>query len=218
MMRHENLERITRSGVVAIMRGMEASTVVQVARALRMGGIEVLEITVDAPGAIRMIEEVCKELGDEALVGAGTILDAETARAAILAGSQFLFAPSVNPEVIRMANRYARTVIPGAMTPTEIVQAFEAGAPAVKVFPAKVLGPEYLRLVRGPLAHIPMIPTGGLDATNIREFIEAGAIAVGVGGALVDRSAIEAGRFDLLAERARQVVDEVREARSALSR
>lgn len=211
--RDEQLQRIFASGVIGVMRGMQAKTVEQVAKALHAGGVDVLEVTVDAPGAIRMIEEVTAGLDGQALVGAGTVLDPETARAAILAGAQFIFSPSLNLEVIAMANRYGKVVIPGVMTPTEMVAAFSAGAPAVKVFPAGVLGPNYFRQVRGPLAHIPMIPTGGIDATNAGDFIAAGAAAVGVGGALVDRQAIASGQFALLTAQARTITRIVQEVR-----
>lgn len=218
MARYEDWQRIAGSGVVAVMRGMQARTVEQVARALRAGGIEVLEVTVDSPGALQMLEEVTRALGDEALVGAGTVLDAATARACILAGAEFIFTPALSVEVIETANRYGKVVIPGVMTPTEMLAAFSAGAPAVKVFPAKVLGPDYIRQVRGPLPHIPMIPTGGISAANAGDFIRAGAAAIGVGGALVDGSAIQAGRFEVLTERARALVDVVKAARSELPR
>lgn len=203
-----------RSGVIAVMRGMKVSTVIQVARSLRAGGVDVLEVTVDAPGALTMIEEVTRELGDEALVGAGTVLDAETARACILAGAQFIFTPALNPDVIAMANRYSRPVIPGVMTPTEIMQACTAGAPAVKIFPAGALGPAFIRQVRGPLSHVPLIPTGGVDFRNAGEFIKAGAVAVGVGGALVDLKAVNAGNFDVITERAKKLVAVVAQARA----
>ncbi|NLN19303.1 MAG: bifunctional 4-hydroxy-2-oxoglutarate aldolase/2-dehydro-3-deoxy-phosphogluconate aldolase [Firmicutes bacterium] len=209
-----HLQRIERSGVIAVMRGMQADTVLQVARALKAGGIDILEVTVDAPGALRMIEKVTAELGNEALIGAGTVLDPETARAAISAGAQFIFSPTLNTEVIEMANRYGKAVIPGVMTPTEIVQACSAGASAVKIFPAGILGPSYLRQIRGPLPQIPLIPTGGIGAENAAAFIHAGAMAVGVGGALVDLKAISAGHFDIITEKAKELVRIIQEARS----
>ncbi|MGI6081258.1 MAG: bifunctional 4-hydroxy-2-oxoglutarate aldolase/2-dehydro-3-deoxy-phosphogluconate aldolase [Limnochordia bacterium] len=208
------LQRIAHSGVIAVMRGMQADTVVKVARALKAGGVDILEVTVDAPGALRMIEEVTADLGEEALIGAGTVLDPETARAAILAGAQFIFSPALNTEVIAMANRYGKTAIPGVMTPTEIVQACSAGASAVKIFPAGVLGPSYLRQIRGPLPQIPLIPTGGINTENAAAFIQAGAMAVGVGGALVDLKAISAGRFDTITEKAKALVRIIKETRS----
>jgi 2-dehydro-3-deoxyphosphogluconate aldolase/(4S)-4-hydroxy-2-oxoglutarate aldolase len=209
-----HLQRIARSGIIAVMRGMQADTVIQVARALRAGGVEALEVTLDAPGALRMIEEVTATLGNEALVGAGTVLDPETARASILAGADFIFTPALNVEVIALANRYGKVVIPGVMTPTEIVQACSAGAPAVKIFPAGVLGPGYLRQVRGPLPQVPMIPTGGISSENDAQFIQAGAMAVGVGGALVDLKAITTGRFEVITENAKALVRVVQEARA----
>jgi 2-dehydro-3-deoxyphosphogluconate aldolase/(4S)-4-hydroxy-2-oxoglutarate aldolase len=210
------LQRIARTGVIAVMRGMKADTVIQVARALKAGGVEALEVTLDAPGALRMIEEVTSTLGDEALVGAGTVLDAETARAAILAGAQFVFTPALDVEVIAMANRYGKVVIPGVMTPTEIVKAYSAGAQAVKIFPAGILGPGYLRQIQGPLPQVPLIPTGGVDSKNAPAFIEAGAVAVGVGGALVDLKAVAANRFDIITQKAEALVKLVQDARARL--
>lgn len=201
------------SGVVAVMRGMEPRYVVAAARAIRAGGIEVLEVTVDAPGAFGMLEAVQTELAGEAVIGAGTVLDAATARSAIAAGAEFIFTPTIDVDVIRMALRYGKVVIPGAMTPTEILAAFSAGAPAVKVFPAGVLGPDYIRQVRAPLPQIPLVPTGGVDAANAPAFIRAGAAAVGVGGALIDRQAIRRGEWAVLTERARQIAAAVAEAR-----
>lgn len=214
MGREAKLQRIFGSGVIAVMRGTTAETVLHIARAVRAGGVEVLEVTVDSPGALHLLEAVTRELGDEALVGAGTVLDAETARAALLAGAQFLFTPTANPAVAEMGNRYGIPVILGALTPTEIVAAYSAGAAAVKVFPAVVLGPEYLRQVRAPLPHIPLIPTGGIDLENVRAFIAAGAAAVGVGSSLLDRRLIQAGDWRGLAERARQFTEAVAAARA----
>jgi 2-dehydro-3-deoxyphosphogluconate aldolase/(4S)-4-hydroxy-2-oxoglutarate aldolase len=211
--READMKRITRSGVIGVMRGMQARTVELVANALYAGGVEVLEVTVDAPGAMQMIASVTAALGDKALIGAGTVLDAETARAALLAGAQFIFCPTLCTEVIAMANRYGKVVIPGVMTPTEMLQAYTAGAPMVKLFPAQAVGPDFIKQVRGPLPHIPIIPTGGVSASNVQAYIKAGAAAVGVGGALVDPNAIAAGQYDLLTTRAKELVSLVAEAR-----
>lgn len=213
MVQHRLLDRVLSCGVVAVMRGMEPEHVVAAARAIRAGGIEVLEVTVDAPGAFGMLEAVRAELAGEAVIGAGTVLDAATARSAIAAGAEFIFTPTLDTDVIRTVLRHGKVVIPGAMTPTEILTAFSAGAPAVKVFPAGVLGAEYIRQVRAPLPHIPLVPTGGVDAENAPAFIRAGAAAVGVGGALIDRQSIRRGELAALSERARRIVAAVAGAR-----
>lgn len=208
----ESLSAIRESGLIAVMRGMEVKTCIQTAQALWKGGIRVLEITVDAPRAAEMIAQVSEALRGRALVGAGTVLDAEAAVAAIQAGAAFLFSPSLNREVIRAANRYGRVAIPGVMTPTEMVQAATAGAPAVKLFPASVVGPGFIKQVKGPLPHIPIIPTGGVDERNAAEYIRAGAMAVGIGGSLLGDS-VQRGTFEEITARARRLVDLIREAR-----
>lgn len=209
----ESLLAIRESGLVAVMRKMEVETCVRTAEALCEGGIRVLEITVDAPRAAEMIYAVSTALKGRALVGAGTVLDAEAAVAAVQAGAAFLFSPCLNPDVIRAANRYGRVAIPGVMTPTEMVQAAAAGAPAVKLFPASVVGPAFIKQVRAPLPHIPIIPTGGIDERNAAEYIRAGAMAVGIGGSLLG-DAVERGAFHEITERARRLVELVREARA----
>ncbi|MGI6542568.1 MAG: bifunctional 4-hydroxy-2-oxoglutarate aldolase/2-dehydro-3-deoxy-phosphogluconate aldolase [Limnochordia bacterium] len=215
MTRDEAIKRITQSGVIGVMRGMQAGTTELTARALYAGGVEVLEVTVDAPGAMRLIADVTEALGDKALIGAGTVLDAETARAALLAGAQFIFCPTLNVDVISMANRYGKIAIPGVMTPTEMLQAYTAGAPMVKLFPAQAVGPDFIKQVRGPLPYIPIVPTGGVNADNVQAYVKAGAAAVGIGGALVDLAAIQAGRYELLTKRAQEFVRLVAEARQA---
>ena len=164
------------------------------------------------PGALRAIEEAREELPD-VLTGAGTVLDAATARQAILAGAQFLVTPTVELDVIETAHRYGVSVIPGAMTPTEILTCWEAGAGMVKVFPAEVLGPNFIKAVHGPLPQIPLVPTGGITADNAGEFIRAGAAMVCAGGWLVDKRAVAEGRFQVLTENARRLVEAVRKAR-----
>jgi 2-dehydro-3-deoxyphosphogluconate aldolase/(4S)-4-hydroxy-2-oxoglutarate aldolase len=211
--RVENLQRIFNSGIIAVIRGARPEKVRRIAQALAQGGVEVLEVTVDSPGALGTIEQVAQQQ-EGALVGAGTVLDPETARAAILAGAQFIFTPTLDVRVIEMANRYDRVVIPGAMTPTEILAAYQAGALAVKVFPAQVLGPAFIRQVRGPLGHIPMIPTGGVDEGNVADFIAAGAAGVGIGGALVGRKMIANDDYEGIAAKARLFVQLVQEARA----
>jgi len=200
-------------GVLGIIRVQEAEGLLRITKALQEGGLNCVEITMTTPGALRAIEEATGQL-DEVLMGAGTVLDAPTARQAILAGAEFLVTPTVKPDVIEMAHRYGKVVIPGAMSPTEILTAWEMGADMVKVFPASVLGPSYLKAVRGPLPQIPLVPTGGITADNAGEFIRAGAAMVCAGGWLVDKKAVAEGRYEVLTERARQLVETVRKARA----
>lgn len=208
----DSLAKIRESGVIAVMRGLDPEAAQKTADALYEGGITVLEVTVDAPKALETIETLAASMEGKALVGAGTVLDAATAAAAIRAGAAFLFAPNLNEEVVQTANRYGRMAIPGVMTPTEMVRAAEAGALAVKLFPANVLGPGYIKQVRAPLPHIPIIPTGGIGPENAADYIKAGAIAVGAGGGLLGGD-VAAGRFDRITERARRLVTVVATAK-----
>ena len=164
-------------------------------RALADGGVTVAEVTFTVPNAIDVIREAKRQLGDRVLLGAGTVLDTETARAAILAGAEFIVSPAVNLDVIRMCRRYDKLVMPGAFTPTEVLSAWEAGADIVKVFPADVLGPAFFKALRGPLPQVKLMPTGGVDLNTASEFLAAGACCLGVGGQLVDPKAIEAKDF-----------------------
>jgi len=200
-------------GVLGIIRVQEAEGLLRIIKALQDGGLNCVEITMTTPGALRAIEEAAGKL-DGVLMGAGTVLDAATARQAILAGAEFLVTPTVEVDVIETARRYGVVVIPGAMTPTEILTAWEMGADMVKVFPASVLGPSYLKAVRGPLPQIPLVPTGGITADNAGEFIRAGAAMVCAGGWLVDKKAVAEERYDVLTERARQLGETVRKARA----
>ncbi|RKO67028.1 bifunctional 4-hydroxy-2-oxoglutarate aldolase/2-dehydro-3-deoxy-phosphogluconate aldolase [Desulfofundulus salinus] len=210
----KGLEKLRASGVVAVVRGAKAESILNIARALKAGGVTAIEITVDAPGAMEMIKQLTSGLGDEVWVGAGTVLDGETARLAILAGAEFIVSPSLHPDVITTCKRYGKIIIPGAMTPTEIVKAYELGGDVIKVFPAGVLGPQYIKDVRGPLGHIPLIPTGGVDLHNAADFIRAGCIAIGVGGSLISRKDVVEGNWESITKKARQFVETVRLARS----
>lgn len=160
-----------------------------------------------------MIEKLKNEYGGRVLVGAGTVLDAETAKRAIEAGADFIFSPIVDEATIEMTIRYGKISIPGVMTPTEIVKAYQAGADILKIFPASSLGPNYLRELKGPLGHIPMMPTGGVSLDNVQEFIKNGAVAVGVGSTLLNKKAIEEDRFDLLIDIASQFAQRIKKAR-----
>lgn len=209
-------ESLLASGIVAVVRGAEADKVVKISKALQQGGVTAIELTMDTPGAIDMIKQVVAEVGSQAVIGAGTVLDAETARAAILAGAEFIFCPSLHEDVIRTANRYGKVVIPGVMTPTEIISAYELGADILKVFPAGVLGPRYFREVRGPFKHIPLMPSGGVTLENAAEFIKAGCVALGVGGSLLDKEAIREERYEIVTQKASQFVKIVAQARECL--
>ncbi|MYA77488.1 MAG: bifunctional 4-hydroxy-2-oxoglutarate aldolase/2-dehydro-3-deoxy-phosphogluconate aldolase [Gemmatimonadetes bacterium] len=211
--RSENLATIKAGGVVAVLRADRPDALVQVAQAIGRGGIGAVEITMTTPGALDVIGECANRLGDEILLGAGTVLDPETARAAILAGAEYIVTPTLNPDVITLCRRYDKVVIPGALTPTEILTAWECGADIVKVFPATAVGPRYFKDVKAPLPQIDLMPTGGVDLDNAGDFIRAGACAVAVGGNLVDKAAVAAGEWHVLTDTARKYVETVRDAR-----
>ncbi|RLM68120.1 bifunctional 4-hydroxy-2-oxoglutarate aldolase/2-dehydro-3-deoxy-phosphogluconate aldolase [Halorubrum sp. Atlit-8R] len=211
-MRTDRLDRITDGGVIAILRGVERDDAVRVADAVVDAGVTALEVTADTPDATASIAAIADRV-DDAVVGAGTVLDAETARAAQLAGAEFLVTPTVNRDVIRTANRYGTPIAVGAYTPTEALDAFEAGADLVKVFPAATGGPDHVAAIGGPLGQIPLVPTGGVGADDAGDYVEAGAAAVGVGSSIVDGEAIAAGDFDAVRSNARAVVEAVAAAR-----
>ncbi len=203
----EVYEKTMAGRVVAILRKIDATKAVPLAKALVEGGITSLEVTMDTQGGLGAIGEIRKALGNNVVVGAGTVLDRETGRAALLAGAQFLVAPNLNVDVIRLGNSYGRMVIPGCMTPTEIEQAYEAGADIVKVFPAGVVGASYFKNVLGPLDHVTLMATGGISLETAREFRDNGAEILGVGGNLVDNTLIAADKFDEITKYARQLVE-----------
>jgi 2-dehydro-3-deoxyphosphogluconate aldolase/(4S)-4-hydroxy-2-oxoglutarate aldolase len=213
MGKDDHIRRIEDGGVVAIVRFDRSEDLIQVARAVSAGGVHAIEFTMTTPNALQIIEQSVREFGKEVLLGAGTVLDAETARAAILAGAEFVVAPTLSPEVIEVCRRYSKVVIPGAFTPTEILTAWECGADFVKVFPAEFGGPAYLKAVLAPLPQVKLIPVGGVSLDTTGDFIKAGAAAVAVGGNLVKKSAIAAGRFDELTELAQGFVAAVQKAR-----
>lgn len=195
MSRETTLKRILDGGIVAVVRAESGESLVKVVRALADGGVTAAEITFTVPDAIEVIRQVRKEIGDEVVLGAGTVLDPETARAALLAGAEYIVAPSLNLDVIRLCRRYDKVVMPGVLTPTEVVAAWEAGADVVKIFPADLGGPAYLKALRGPLPQIRMMPTGGVDLTTAESFLRAGACCLGVGGSLVEPKAVASGDF-----------------------
>ncbi len=195
------------------MRSQDSQQLVDVARALADGGVTVVEITMSVPNALDVVRRVREALGDRVLLGAGTVLDPETARAALLAGAEYLVAPTLNLDVIRLCQRYDKLVMPGAFTPTEILTAWEAGADIVKVFPADVVGPAFFKALRGPLPQVRLMPTGGVDLTTAATFLAAGACCLGVGGQLVEPKAVADRNFDRIRDLARQYVAIVQQAR-----
>lgn len=210
----EQLKAISDSGVVAVIRTSSASTLVNICKAMAKGGVVGVEITMTSPGALDAIKEASAELGSSAIIGAGSVLDAETARACILAGADFVVSPVFNPGLVEVCKRYSKIVIPGAFTPTEILNAWQAGADVVKVFPANAVGPSFLKDILGPLPQVRLTPTGGVDLDNLGEFIKAGAAFVGVGSALVDKTLVAEGKWDELADRAAQYVAAAQMARA----
>src|SRR5437588_194669 len=198
MSKESQLRQVLDCGIVAVVRSPDSQQLVEVCRALADGGVSVVEITMTVPGALDVVRQVRQALGDRLLLGAGTVLDPETARAALLAGAEYLVAPTLNRDVIRLCRRYDKLVMPGAFTPTEILAAWEAGADIVKVFPAEVVGPAFFKALRGPLPQIRLMPTGGVDLTTAAAFLKSGACCLGVGSQLVEPAAGTAGNFDRL--------------------
>lgn len=210
---HEAAARIRETGLVAILRADSGEKLARMATALYEGGIDVIEVTLTTPNALEIISEVRQQLGQRILLGAGTILDPESARAALLAGAEFLVAPTLSVESIRMARRYSRLLIPGVFSPTEVLTALEAGASLMKLFPAEVAGTAFLKAIRGPLPQAQFIPTGGVTLATLPEFFHAGAVAVGLGGQLVPKQALETGDFATVTQLAQQFIKRVREVR-----
>jgi 2-dehydro-3-deoxyphosphogluconate aldolase / (4S)-4-hydroxy-2-oxoglutarate aldolase len=208
------LREIESSGVVAVIRMQKADQLRAVIDALLEGGVRALELTMTVPGAIGLIEELAKDLPGEFQLGAGTVLDTETARQVILAGAKYIVAPVLNLDVITLCHRYDVAIMPGCFTPTEILTAWQAGADLIKVFPATALGPSYFKDVRAPLPQVRLMPTGGVTMENAGEWIKAGAVAIGVGSALVDTKAIAAGNFAQITKNAKSLIDSVRAARA----
>ncbi|MEW5981668.1 MAG: bifunctional 4-hydroxy-2-oxoglutarate aldolase/2-dehydro-3-deoxy-phosphogluconate aldolase [Acidobacteriota bacterium] len=213
--RSDIVRQIEATGVVAVIRLTDAKALRAVAEALLAGGVRALEVTMTVPRAVPLIEELVTTLPPDVLVGAGTVLDADTARQVILAGARFVVGPVFRHGLIETCHRYDIPAMPGCFSPTEILAAWDAGADIVKVFPATALGPGYFKDVRGPLPQVRLMPTGGVTRENAGEWIRAGAVAIGVGTALVDRKAVAEGRFDNITSLARHFVEAVRSARGA---
>lgn len=214
MSRETDLARVLDCGLVAVVRAPDPTHLVRVIGSLADGGVTVAEVTFTVPDAVGVIRAAKKELGDKVLLGAGTVLDAETARAALLAGAEFIVSPTVNLDVIRLCRRYDKLVFPGAFTPTEILTAWEAGADVVKVFPADVLGPGFFKAMRGPLPQVKLMPTGGVDLNTSAEYLRAGACCLGVGSQLVDPKAVARQDYEYLRGLAWQYTQAVRLGRA----
>jgi len=213
----EILTWITGVGIVPVVRASSAEAAIHAVEALHDGGITVAEITMTVPGAVKAQEKLADRFGGKVLMGAGTVLDPETARACMLAGAEFLVSPSLRLSVIQIARRYAKPVFPGALTPTEVLTAWEAGADAVKVFPCgNVGGAKYIKALKGPFPQIEMVPTGGVNLETAADFLKAGACALGVGGELVDAKSIKEGKFEVITERAKQYLAVVAKARAEM--
>ena len=208
MNKSEVIQKIREVGLVPVLRADSEEEALAIAYALEAGGVTILEVTMTVPGAVDAIRRLSREAGDRILVGAGTVLDPETARVCMLAGAQFIVSPALNLRTIEICRRYSVAVFPGGLTPTEVVTAWEAGADAVKVFPCSALGgAKYLKALKAPLPQIELIPTGGVSLSTAAEFLEAGAIALGVGGDLVDNKAIRAGKPEVITENARKYLE-----------
>lgn len=211
------IDFVFRSGIVAIIRASDASDFLAVARALYEGGVPAVEVTMTTAGALQAIEQGTGELPSDVCIGVGSVLDAESARAAILAGARFVVCPTFKNETVTLCHRYGVPVFPGAYTPTEVLTAWEAGVDAVKVFPASVGGPDYIKALKAPLPQIRLLPTGGVDLGNAGAFVRAGADALGVGSALVSQSLLDDGDFAAITDRARRFCEEVAKARASLT-
>ena len=203
MSRSQIVERIVAEGAVAVIRADSPDVLGHIVDALLAGGVSSLEVTMTVPRALHLIEETANRFGDEICLGVGSVLDPETARMAINAGARYVVSPIFKPAIIEMAHRYNLPAMPGCFTPTEILEAHEAGADVVKVFPAGHLGMKYFKDIKAPMPHLQLMPTGGVSLTNAGDWIAAGACAVGVGSALLDKKAIAEGRFEQLTENAK---------------
>lgn len=213
MEKNEVIKKICDCGVVAVVRAKNAEEGLKIAEACAAGGIAALEITFTVPGALDVIKKISEaNHNGEIIVGAGTVMDPETARAAILAGAQYVVSPCLNIEVVALCNRYQVACMPGAMTVKEVIECMESGADIVKIFPGELFGPQIIKAIKGPVPQARMMPTGGVSLDNAADWIKAGAVAVGVGGSLT--SGADNGCYGSVTETGRQFVEKVREARS----
>jgi 2-dehydro-3-deoxyphosphogluconate aldolase / (4S)-4-hydroxy-2-oxoglutarate aldolase len=217
MKKESILSAMMEIGIVPVVRAPSADTAFKAIEAIYRGGIRAAEVTMTVPGAVNVLEKLADQFGDKMVLGAGTVLDPETCRICMLAGAQFIVTPALKRETIEMAQRYSRPICPGALTPTEVLTAWEAGADIVKVFPCgNVGGAKYIKALKGPFPQIEMIPTGGVNLETTGEFLKAGACAVAVGGELVDAKTIKEGRYEVIEERAKQYLAVVAKARAEM--
>lgn len=217
MTKQQILSSIIEIGIVPVVRAPSAETAIRAVEAIYQGGIRAAEITMTVPGALRALEKVADALGDKIVLGAGTVLDPETVRAAMLAGAEFFVSPGLKLSTIEMVRRYSKVSIPGALTPTEVLAAWDAGADIVKIFPCgNVGGPKYIKALKAPFPHIEMIPTGGVNLETAGEFLKAGACAVAVGAELVDAKSLKEGRYEVIVEKARQYLAVIAKAREEM--
>ncbi len=216
--RKRTLEKLLATGVVAVIRMKDPQRLLDVIKAISAGGVTSVEVTMTVPGAIQSIEKLVKELPDEVLIGAGTVTDVATAREVIGAGARFVVGPILNLDIVTICHEKETVAIPGCFSPTEIVAAWNAGADIVKVFPATSLGPKYFKDLRGPFPDLRLMPTGGVTIENVGEWVKAGAVAVGIGSDLLDRRAIEEGRYEVLTERAGRMAENFRSAKQSLQK
>lgn len=216
MSKVEDLKRVEETGIVAVVRAENAEKALKITEAVKKGGIDAIEITMTVPGAVDVIKQLTDEYGkDEILIGAGSVLDAETARACILAGAEYIVSPSLDEETIAMCNRYQKAVMPGAMSVTEVVKAMKYGADIVKIFPATLFGPKIIKAVKGPLPQAPLMPTGGVSLDNVKDWIKAGSLAVGVGSSL--SKGAKTGDYEQVTETAKEFIRLIKEARAEMN-
>ena len=213
MKKHEKLNVIRGTGVIAIMRAQSSEQLITAADAIREGGVRVIEVTMTTPGALQVIEEAKQKYGEEVIFGAGSVLDPETARAAILAGADFIVAPTFNLDLVALCNRYSIPVMPGCYTPTEALTAWESGADMIKLFPASFGGPALIKAILAPLPQLEIVPVGGVDLNTAADFISAGSAALGVGSSLVNQRLLDSGNLDELKRRAEGFIKAVQRGR-----
>jgi len=213
MSKIENLKRIEESGIVAVVRAESSEQALKIAEAVKAGGIQAIEITMTVPGAIDVIKELVRTYSNsEILIGAGSVLDAETARFCLLAGAEYIVSPALDIETIKLCNRYQKIVMPGAMSVTEVLRAMEAGADVVKIFPAELFGPKIIKAIKGPLPQAPLLPTGGVNLNNVDQWIIAGSFAVGVGSALTGGA--KKGDYDEVTRTAKEFIKKISSTRN----
>jgi 2-dehydro-3-deoxyphosphogluconate aldolase/(4S)-4-hydroxy-2-oxoglutarate aldolase len=213
MTKSQAIKRVLEIGIIPVVRAESAAQALAAAEAVCAGGVPIVEVTMTVPGALEVIAQLCKSVGREVLIGAGTVLDAESARRCLDAGAQFLVSPGLNLETVKLAQEAGIMVMPGALTPTEVITAWQAGADFVKVFPCGAVGgPQYIKALKGPLPQVPMIPTGGVNLKTAAEFIQAGAAALGIGGELVSLAALRSGNTQKITEAAKRYVEIIHEA------